>query len=287
LARRVFGFPAASPEPCYGKRVTKAPSQVRGARKPDWVVKHIVRLKALMPDAGCRAIADLFNRRFEAAAGMRVSKSFVAYTLRRERYTIAQCRKAIRRRQAKAGRRNLVWGLDLTGKQDDGGTTHAILGLIDHGTRRLLRLSCLAPASSRTVLWHLLLAIARYGKPVAIRTDNGSVFTARLFRTALRIAGIRHQRSDAGCPWQNGRIERLFGTLKDKLDRWAVPDGQRLEQSLRVFLFWYNAIRPHQNLRGRTPLEQWRGVDPFIRPPRQVARFSAWDGLLAGYCLRH
>jgi transposase InsO family protein len=35
---------------------------------------------------------------------------------------------------------------------------------------------------------------------------------------------IRHQRSDVACPWQNGRIKRFFGTLKQSLDMWEV-DG--------------------------------------------------------------
>jgi transposase InsO family protein len=28
---------------------------------------------------------------------------------------------------------------------------------------------------------------------------------------------LEHQRAEARCPWQNGRIERFFGTLKDTL----------------------------------------------------------------------
>ena len=42
--------------------------------------------------------------------------------------------------------------------------------------------------------------------------DHGSRRTL-----ALRLMGIRHQRIDPHCPWQNGRIERFFGTLKPHL----------------------------------------------------------------------
>ena len=59
-----------------------------------------------------------------------------------------------------------------------------------------------------------------------LRTDNEAVFTSRLFCTALQILGIAHQRNDLGCPWQNGRIERLLGTLKAKswiAERLALP----------------------------------------------------------------
>ena len=68
------------------------------------------------------------------------------------------------------------------------------------------------------MLGHLFLAIGKYGTPKFLRTDNESIFTSRLFRGALFLLGIRQQRSDPGCPWQNGRVERFFGTLKNKLD---------------------------------------------------------------------
>jgi len=71
--------------------------------------------------------------------------------------------------------------------------------------------------------------------------------------------GIRHQRIEPHCPWQNGRIERFFGTLKHALDRWAVENRDQLNTSLLLFRLWYNHARPHQNLQGHTPAEAWRG----------------------------
>ncbi len=269
----------------YGRRVALTAKILRRGRKPAWVIGRLVRLKALMPDAGCRSLADVFNRPFAATRGVSVSKSFVAYTLRGRRYEIEQARRDIRARRATAGPRNRVWGLDLTGKRDGGGEDHAILGLIDHGTRRLLTLRVAPDVSSWSLLGHVFLAIGRYGKPRAIRTDNGSNLTSRLFRAGLRWAGIRHERTEVGCPWQNGRIERLFGTLKSRLDRWAVADGRELGHALDIFSFWYNVIRPHQNLDGRTPMEAWAGIDPYRRPRRAVW-FSAWDGLLVGFHMR-
>lgn len=166
-----------------------------------------------MPDAGCRRIADSFNRRFARHAEERrratVGKSFVAETIRAHRHEIDVARRNIKHRMPPALPRNLVWAMDLTGKGDSAGDTHMILGLIDHGSRTLLTLAALPNKGSWTLLGHLFLAIGKYGKPTAMRTDNESVFVSRLFRAVLRLAGIRHQRSDPGCPWQNGRIERL------------------------------------------------------------------------------
>jgi putative transposase len=98
--------------------------------------------------------------------------------------------------------------------------------------------------------------------------------------------GIRHQRTDPGCPWQNGRVERFFGTLKEKLNRLAVDSFEALNGALGEFRFFYNHVRPHQHLGGRTPAEAWAGDDPYGRPATREYWFEAWDGLLTGYYLR-
>src|SRR6266511_2017024 len=54
--------------------------------KPRWVREEVIRLKALMPGAGCRTIAHVFNRRFAVRKGMTVGKSYVAETVKRHQY---------------------------------------------------------------------------------------------------------------------------------------------------------------------------------------------------------
>lgn len=243
-----------------------------------------------MPEAGCRAIALDFNRRFarhkEIRRRMTMGKSFVANTIRRHCYEIEILRRRIKHRVPSTLPRNLVWAMDLTGKMDAAGNMHMIFGLLDHGSRGLLDLTALPDKRSWTLLGHLFLAIGKYGKPRALRTDNEACFTSRVFRVVLALAGIRHQRTDPGCPWQNGRIERLFGTLKRKLDQWEVAGFKALNASLGEFRFFYNHVRPHQHLQGRAPAEAWSQVDPYTRPVRREFWFEAWDGLLQGYYLR-
>lgn len=274
----------------HGARRSSKPVFHRTQSKPAWVVREIVHLKALMPDAGCRSLALVFNRRFARHADTRrrmtVGKSFVAYTMRKHRYEIEIARRRIKHHVPPRMPRNLVWGLDMTGKRDAASVTHAILGFVDHGSRGLLTLAALPDKCSWTLLGHLFLAIGRYGKPRAVRTDNEACFTSRLFRVVLVLAGIRHQRSDPGCPWQNGRIERLFGTLKERLNQWEVAGFEALNRSLVEFSFFYNHVRPHQHLQGATPAEAWSRVDPYAVPAKQEFWFEAWDGLLQGYYLR-
>ena len=136
------------------------------------------------------------------------------------------------------------------------------------------------------ILRCLLDAVERFGKPRFLRTDNESVFTSWLFRFGLWFIGIRHQPTEKSCPWQNGRIERFFGTLKEKLDQWQVDGSEQLRGSLVQFRFWYNHIRPHQNLNGRTPAEVWNGIDVFTKGHKEEYWFEAWDGLLTGFYLK-
>ena len=254
--------------------------------KPAWVRAEIVRLKALMPQAGCRAVADSFNRRFAASKRMSVGKSFVSELLRERRYEIERLRRQITNRRPRPVPKNLVWALDLTGKASLDARTHLVLAILEHASRAALWLEALPRKSSWMLISRLVAAMHRYGKPRTVRTDNEAVFTSKVFRLALFVLGIRHQRTDPGCPWQNGRVERFFGTLKQKLDRLAVDSFEALNGALGEFRFFYNHVRAHQNLGGLTPAEAWAGDDPFIRPKRNEYWFEAWDGLLTGYYLR-
>jgi len=266
--------------------------------KPVWVKKRVIRLKALMPQAGCRTIAHAFNRMHEQK-GMTVGKSYVNGIVKAHQYEIQVLRRRIKHKRPKALPHNLIWGVDLAGKTDATGKLHNILGIIEHQSRASLTLTTLTDKASITLLEHLIVAIKRYGKPKYIRTDNEAIFTSRLFRFGLWFLGIRHQRTEVACPWQNGKVERFFGTLKERLNQWEVSSHEELIHSLHLFRFWFNHVRPHDYdvhgctsaagagctgaaLDGRTPSEVWRGRRGN---PNRAKWFEAWGGLLSGYYL--
>jgi len=102
-----------------------------------------------------------------------------------------------------------------------------------------------------------------------------TILTSRVFKLALALPGIRHQTTDPHCPWQNGRVERFFGTLKTSLDQLAVASSDAPNSALGEFRFFYNHVRPHQNLAGATPAEAWAGVNPHITRFKQEYWFEA------------
>ncbi|MCR4304007.1 MAG: integrase core domain-containing protein [Gallionella sp.] len=289
LVQRIQLWFLAPSRPCHNHKLAHPNSSHHRhtAKKPDWLKQEIIRLKAVMPHAGCRSIADICNRRFAASRNITVGKTYVHQVLQQHDYEIQILRRKLKHTKPRTVPRNLIWGIDLSGKTDTPGCLHFIFGIIDHGSRALLHLQAPHDKTSRTLLACLCDAIRTHGKPKVIRTDNEAIFTSRIFRRGLKQLGIRHQLTDPGCPWQNGRIERLFGTLKEKLNQWQVQNFAQLNRDLQVFRHWYNHVRPHQNLDGQTPAELWSGINPYAKPHKQEQWFEAWDGLLAGYCLRY
>lgn len=263
-----------------------SPALTFSRRKPDWVQAELVRLKAGMPNAGCRVVARTFNR---LHPNLSVGKTFVANFTASHQHEIAQLRRQIRSAQPRAVHVNHTWAMDMTFFTDDQQTTHAAIGIIDHGSRLALRLQVLTRRCSWSMLGHLCLAIAQHGKPRKLRTDNEAIFNCRVFNAFLQLAGIGHQTIQKHAPWQNGRIERLFGTLKPLLRQLLIPNGSALQAAFDEFRLFYNHIRPHQNLQGLTPAEHFAGLRPAdLRqmPIRQATSVQALAGLMRGYWIR-
>ena len=78
----------------------------------------------------------------------------------------------------------------------------------------------------------------------------------------------------------------LLRHAKEKLDQLAVDSFEALNAALGEFRFFYNHVRPHQNLAGRTPQQAWAGDEALMRHAKNVLWFEAWDGLLSGYYVR-
>jgi putative transposase len=252
-------------------------------KKPRWVECKVMYLATYL--RGARTIADAFNK----IHGHRdtVRKTWVAEFCKEHAAELRLRRRGVRGRPADAIAVRSACSLDLTFIRA-GDRQHCIFGLIDQGSRAVLRLKVIARKCTWTLLGNLCFAIADFGLPKAIRTDNEGMFTGKLWATALRWAGIAHERISARCPWQNGRIERFFGTLKPVLNQLALPTAVALQAALDEFAGFYNHARGHQGLGGLTPAQAWRGVThtDARRCAGQGQWVQAFGGLLLAYRLR-
>jgi transposase InsO family protein len=231
-----------------------------------------------MSHEGCRSIAKAFNA-LNQQKGESVGKTYVANTIKKHQLQIRLLRGELKNRPRRQGPRNLTWGMDLTFIARDK-RSEPVLGILDHGTRALLVLGELRDRSTIGILRVLLDVIEKFGRPRFLRTDNDGVFASPFFSLALLSLGIRHQRTDPHCPWQNGRVERLFHSLKERLCAWWTTAGapDDVQHDLDTFRVWYNHARPHQSLAGLTPAMAWDGVTRA----RSTRFYSNWKGTLAG-----
>ena len=178
--------------------------------------------------------------------------------------------------------KNQIWHIDLTtiNKQQ-------IFGVIDGGTRALVALKHLQTKSTINILISLLETIKLYGKPQTIRSDNEIVFTSKLMRFILWLLNIKQETTQIASPWQNGKIERLFGTMKQAFKELIFPTSQSLETGLKEFRFFYNHIRQHQNLGYNTPSNVWENKPiSTSKTAREIVYFQGLCGNIAGYYFR-
>jgi putative transposase len=226
---------------------TSFKAYVLNSKKPAWVVEKVIYLKAIMPSNGCGSIAATFNRLY-SSKNESVSKTFVYEKLKANKYQLAIIKRDIKNKPPYSIPVNRTWGVDLT-KVNLSTKQKIILGIIDHTSRLNLKLQHLKSKHSANIILELVSAIRQFGFPQFIRTDNEHCFTSSFRTLGLKFLGIKHQKSDIACPWQNGRIERFFGTFKSKFKQldWSSFYARGLQVELDLFQVWYNHVRVHSN----------------------------------------
>ena len=108
---------------------------------------------------------------------------------------------------------NELWEIDASPADvlcDDG--RYNIYAIQDVFTRRLIIEVSKTP-STVSSLRLIRRAIAEWGMPAKLRTDNGSDFTSKWFKNAMWRAGINHDITNPYSPQEKAAIERAIGTI--------------------------------------------------------------------------
>jgi putative transposase len=146
---------------------------------------------------------------------------------------------------------NMLWHTDWTTCPF---TKKQMIAFIDDHSRFIVHAEYFESATTENTLLAFKNAIAKYGKPEAILTDNGVQFTpARSekgpFTQWCESQGIKHILGRVHHPQTNGKIERWFGTYKLEYDeRFNCLDD---------FIKFYNEIRIHQGINYKKPKERY------------------------------
>jgi transposase InsO family protein len=154
-----------------------------------------------------------------------------------------------------------LWQMDVTASAFlAGGREVKIVTGIDDHSRYCVITRAVLNATARPVCQAFVDAMAAYGVPEEVLTDNGKVFTGRfhkpgvpvevLFDRICRENGISHRLTKVRSPTTTGKIERLHQTLQLEL---LDPHGpfatiEALQAALDAWRQEYNGDRPHQSL---------------------------------------
>lgn len=119
----------------------------------------------------------------------------------------------------------------------------------------------------------LKMAILRRGLMNRVYTDNGHVYRAHQFKASLADLEIRQHHSRAYTPQGRGKIERLFGVIKEQLypelQRENIDSLDLLNESLWAWLEQVYHTRVHSETK-RSPIEHYRSEIATIRKPDPV-----------------
>lgn len=105
-----------------------------------------------------------------------------------------------------------------------------------------------------------------YGKPLAIRLDNGPELTAESFTEWAKEQGIELRFIQPGKPNQNAFIERFNKSFREEvLNANLFNTMSEAQEAAEVWLTDYNEYRPHESLGDMPPaMFKPRGFQPEI-----------------------
>ena len=178
--------------------------------------------------------------------------------------------KRTREEEEKATRPDERWATDLM-YVEVSGRKYYQLNFIDEYSRYIVHHELLTNMEGGTVSLEAQRAIERFlqerggeipakGMP-EIRSDNGSCYISRDFRTVLDEHGLGHNPIKPHCPEENGIMERANRTFREALDGEELIDLYQARDVMKRIINWYNTERLHSALGYLRPIDYYRG-DP-------------------------
>ena len=221
------------------------------------VRKEVVEFSEKHPRYGYRRITALLKRE-----GFEVNAKRIARLRREEGIKVSKKQRRMKRigismaQRQRAERSRQVWSWDFVEDQTENGSRFRILTLIDEYTRECLAIHPAWSIRAVDAITVLEAAIARYGAPEYLRSDNGPEFIAYAIEDWMSQNRIQTIYIKPGSPWENGHIESFHDKLREEcLNRelfGSLAEARVILESWRVE---YNTFRPHSSLGYQTPTQ--------------------------------
>ncbi len=242
------------------------------------VEARIVEMRLLHPTWGPRTIAHYLAREAVSPVPGRSSihRCLVRHRLldpKKRRRKREDYRRWERERAMELWQMDIMSGVYLT----DGTELKHVTGIDDH-SRFCVSAKLVWRATARPVCEALLAALARYGAPQQILTDNGKVFTGRfgvgaglvLFDRICREHDVRHLLTAPRSPTTTGKVERFHWTLqREFLAGRTFASLEEAQAELDAWVDEYNRERPHQSIGMASPGARFALATKREAPPEE------------------
>ena len=224
-------------------------------------VAAILELKRKHPSMGPAQLRAQLKR----FKGWRVSLKAIARVLRGHGYEPVHHGRPLGPEPIRfeAPRRNAIWQADFAEVRVNDERLYVLI-VLDDFSRYVVGYALVSSPSSDAATATLMSAIARHGKPEAVRTDRGGAFIAYTretdFGRFLEAELIDHIVGRSYNPKGGGKVEAAVGTLRRELwDLEHFADRSEAEKRLSTFFEDYNERRAHMGIDGLTPADRFFG----------------------------
>mgnify|MGYP000479325654 CR=1 FL=1 len=158
------------------------------------------------------------------------------------------------KKQVVATTPNEVWSADITYIPIRGGHMY-LSAIIDWHSRAVLSYKISNTMDTSLVVDTLKEAIATYGIPRIVNTNQGSQYRSKEHIRLLEENGIQISMNGKGRSIDNIAIERFFRTLKyDEIYLNEYKDAGELKRGVARFIDFYNCKRFHSSLGYKKPM---------------------------------
>jgi transposase InsO family protein len=241
-----------------------------GSRLSEPTQRAILMLKQAHPEWGCDRIRDVLMR----GEGYSASAGAIAHLLREHGYELDDVATAPHPpavQHFERARPNQLWQSDLFTflLKRENRRVYLVVYLDDH-SRFIVGYGVWASAGGALVREVLEAAIANFGAPEEVLTDNGPQYITwrgtSAFSKLLERRGIRHLVARPRRPQTLGKTERFWGTLWRECVDAAVFGGlDDARRRVGHFIDHYNFQRPHQGIDGLVPADRYFAAAPQVR----------------------
>jgi putative transposase len=224
------------------------------------LMRRIDELHLELPFAGSRMLRDLLN-----AEGFAIGRRHVATLMRRMGIEALYRKPNTSKKHPKhpvfpyllrgmtIDRANQVWAMDITYIPMARGFVF-LTAVLDWHSRRVLAHRLSITMEADFCVEALQEAIAKYGVPEIMNTDQGSQFTGAEFIGELHRHGIDISMDGRGQWRDNVFVERLWKSVKyEDVYLKAYESVSHARAGISRYIDFYNSRRPHRAHGGRTP----------------------------------